>query len=165
MLWNRNRRNRDFLPLRNRNRNALRFRIRNWIWNRIQHKMQFEVKNQTGEANFLKINAASGIAKERFCTNVLLENCAKYCLDPKPEQIITVRFHNTSRRCVLNLLQCFRVGSNWIKIQDEDFSKFGSGSRLCWICIKMEIQAQGKTPALERAFFSNIHNKPSIKNG
>jgi len=36
------------------------------------------------EANFIGKIAASDIEKERFCF-LLLENCAKYCLDPEPE--------------------------------------------------------------------------------
>jgi hypothetical protein len=48
--------------------------------------------------NFLGNNAASVIEKARFCTNfLLLENCAKYCLDPEPEPKIGTG--TTSNHC------------------------------------------------------------------
>jgi hypothetical protein len=37
-------------------------------------------------ANFLGNNAAPDIEKAKLCNNfLLLENCAKFCLDPEPE--------------------------------------------------------------------------------
>jgi len=55
------------------------------IWIRIQHTMEYQsLKYQKGEANFLGNNAASNIEKARFCTFVLLKNCARYCLEPEP---------------------------------------------------------------------------------
>ncbi len=58
-----------------------------------------KMRGQMSEPN----NAVSGIEKARFCTNFLLLETAKYCLDPgtalktfptsQPQQIITVRQH------------------------------------------------------------------------
>jgi hypothetical protein len=90
MLWNRNRRNHNFLPSRNRNRNrnALRFRIKsgsgtgfrsgsNIKWNKKKSKKRGQLSGN---------NAASGMEKAGFCTNfLLLKNCAKNCLDTEPD--------------------------------------------------------------------------------
>ncbi len=60
-------------------------------------------------------NAASDIEKARFCTNSsLLENCAKYGLDPEPEPKLFQR-RNQNRKKIITVLQHCLGGCEWLK--------------------------------------------------
>jgi hypothetical protein len=78
--WNRNRRNGNILPKRNRNQNqsALWFRFQKRI-SESNIKCNEKVKKSKREASFLGNNAAADIEKARFCRILLLlESCDKF---------------------------------------------------------------------------------------
>jgi hypothetical protein len=85
VLWNRNRRNRNFFD----------FPEPECIRIRIHHKMEYK------KTIFLGYIAASNIENARFCTNLsLLINFAKYCLDPELEpepKLFQIRNRNRNR--------------------------------------------------------------------
>ncbi len=71
--------------LAEQNRNAFRFRNRNWF--RMQHKMEYKDKKITNESpTFWETMLLVTLERQGFVQLfLLLKNCAKYCLDPEPE--------------------------------------------------------------------------------
>ncbi len=57
--------------------------------------------------------AASDIEMARFCTHfLLLENCAKYCLDPEPETKLSKVATGTATHHLIRTLHKYMTGDN-----------------------------------------------------
>ncbi len=61
-------------------------------------------------------NASSDIEMARFCTHfLLLENYAKYCLDPEPETKLSKVATGTATHHLIRALQKYMTGDNILK--------------------------------------------------